>query len=572
MNNGRTLRRRLAEADATIAALVSGEIDAVVDSRSRSPVLLAMAQQALRESEARYRSIVETSNEGIFTVALDATLTFANRRIADLLGYTPADLIGRSLLELLPAHAYERAMLRISSLDHDVDGASEVTILKKDGTELHVELKSSVVRDEHGKHVGMLAMMTDRTRRRQAEEALRKIEAQLIVSDRMASVGTLAAGVAHEINNPLAAVTANLAFIAEHCRCGGALSPTADGCEVSGQPSMQDAIKDAREAAERVRIIVRDLMIFSRARPDELIGAVDVHRVLDSTVRMAWNEIRHRAQLVRNYGSVPLVSASEARLGQVMLNLLVNAAQALPEGHAEHHAISLSTWFDRDRQRVMVEIRDTGVGISPEHINRIFDPFFTTKDVGLGTGLGLAICQRIVTDLDGELTVRSELGTGTTFSVSLPIATMPSVVKPLPVPANERGARARILIVDDEELIVRSLVRTLGGEHDVVGVTAAREALALLEAGDRFDVILCDIMMPEMTGVDLYGELMRMAPDQAHRMMFLTGGAFTPSTQAFLAESSNLQLEKPYAPIQLRDAVQLVLRDGRSPANPSPEC
>ena len=567
----RTLRQRLAEANATITALVSGQVDAVVDSSSRTPVLLAEAQDALRESEARYRRIVETTNEGIITVTLDATLTFANPRVAEMLGYTTAELIGRSLLQLLPELSHAQAMHRIGSAEHDAEGASEVTILRRDGSELYIELKCSAVRDTNGEHVGMLAMMSDRTRRRQAEDSLRTAEAQLVVSDRMASVGTLAAGVAHEINNPLAAVTANLDFIAERLEHASDRSIASGDGAAWLQSNLWEPLNDAREAAERVRIIVRDLKLFSRAKPDEARCAVDINGVLDSTVRMAWNEIRHRARLVREYSTVPLVDASEARLGQVFLNLVVNAAQALSEGHAKQNLISLSTRYDDAQQRVVVDVGDTGAGIPPENLNRIFDPFFTTKDVGLGTGLGLAICQRIVTDFGGTLTVRSELGTGTTFSVSLPIATMASVVPPMPIQANERSARARILIVDDEELIVRSIVRTLGGAHNVIGVTAAREALALLQAGDRFDVILCDIMMPEMTGGELHAELLRTLPDQAHRLIFLTGGAFTASAQAFLSNSSNLHIEKPFAPLQLRAAVQGVLRDRLSAADQSIE-
>ena len=680
MNERGVLRRRLAEADATIVALVSGQVDAVFDPRSRTPVLLARAQQALRESEARYRRIVETSNEGIWTLTLDAVITFANRRIADMLGYTPDEMVGRSLLDFLPAPAHERAMRRVQSAEHAIDESSDVTILKTDGTALHVELKSTAVFDADGAHVGMLALITDRTMRRKVEAALRsseeqyrqiveattdgiikvdrdasisfvnerfahmlgyiardlhgtslytllgaaerrvvaeslrarppgstdafdtvyrhrdgsdvavniagsslhdsegrfigslavvrdmterkKLQAQLNVSDRMASVGTLAAGVAHEINNPLSAVMANLDFIAESLE-------RHTFAETEQRPGREDwtvgivgPLEDAREAAHRVRVIVRDLMMFSRAGPSDLNEAVDVKKVLESTVRMAWNEIKHRARLVCNYGEVPLVGASEARLGQVLLNLVVNAAQSLPEGRAEQNAISLLTWFDRNRQRVIVEVSDTGCGISPEHINRIFDPFFTTKDVGVGTGLGLAICERIVTDLGGELTVRSELGKGTTFSVALLVATAQSIAHLPAERPKETSQRGRVLIVDDEDLIVRSLMRTLGREHDVIAVTAAGEALALIAAGETYDVILCDLMMPEMTGMDLHGALTTVAPRQADRMVFLTGGAFTANARVFLAESRNLVLEKPFSPAYLREEVQRFLRHG----------
>lgn len=195
-------------------------------------------------------------------------------------------------------------------------------------------------------------------------------------------------------------------------------------------------------------------------------------------------------------------------------------------------------------------------------MKRIIDPFFTTKDVGVGTGLGLAICERIVADLGGQLTVRRELGKGTVFTVALEVA----AAQPIPAPSvarpKEISLRGRVLIVDDEDLIVRSLVRTLGREHDVVAVTAAAEALALVTAGASFDVILCDIIMPEMTGMDLYVALKGTAPHQADRMIFLTGGAFTANARAFLADTPNVILEKPFSPSQLREEIQRFLREG----------
>jgi CheY-like chemotaxis protein/anti-sigma regulatory factor (Ser/Thr protein kinase) len=299
--------------------------------------------------------------------------------------------------------------------------------------------------------------------------------------------------------------------------------------------------------------------MFSRSPTDERTGAVDVKVIMESSLRMAWNEIRHRARLVKNYGAVPGVDANEARLGQVFLNLVVNAAQALQEGRAEHNEIRVSTRLEGER--VVVEVSDTGPGIPPEIIGRIFDAFFTTKAVGVGTGLGLAISQRIVTDMGGELTVESEVGKGTTFRLALPVARNGESEPATPVtvvPLTRR--RGRILVVDDEALVLRGVKRILSKEHDVVAVVAAKKALALCASGEKFDLILCDLMMPDMTGMDLHRELLRVAPEQADRMIFLTGGAFTAKARHFLSETPKEHLDKPFDPANLRAIVQRFLR------------
>lgn len=371
------------------------------------------------------------------------------------------------------------------------------------------------------------------------------------------------AGVAHEINNPLAAVIANLDYVSDSLgrMVGGDAPARSEGrSDAWIVEEIKSAIDDAREAAQRVRFIVRDLKIFSRSPADEPRGTVDVKAIMESSLRMAWNEIRHRARLVKNYGPVPGVNANEARLGQVFLNLVVNAAQAMQEGRAEYNEIRVTTRLEDER--VIIEVGDTGAGIPPEIIGRIFDAFFTTKSVGVGTGLGLAICHRIVTDMGGGLTVESELGKGTMFRVSLPVATHTrehEVVAPVE-PVLVAGRRGRILVVDDEEMVVRSVQRILSKEHDVVATVSASKALALCAGGERFDLILCDLMMPDMTGMDLHRELSLVAPDQANRMIFVTGGAFTVKARAFLSETPKEHLEKPFDSANLRAIVRRYLR------------
>jgi len=384
-----------------------------------------------------------------------------------------------------------------------------------------------------------------------------RMQQQLLISERMASVGTLAAGVAHEINNPLAALMANLDFAAQDVaklardlhshRSATDETGTCDGSAdwvAIRLRDIEEPLRDARESADRIRLIVRDLKIFSRS-DEEKTGAVDVQRVIESSLRMAWNEIRHRSRLVKDFSEVPLVEGNEGRLGQVFLNIIVNAAQAMTEGRADTNEIRIVTKQDEHGQ-VVVEVRDTGVGIPESVISRIFDPFFTTKPIGDGTGLGLAICHRIVTALGGQLQVESQVGKGTVLRVTLPVANDDDAEVSRPPAVLVLGRRSRILVVDDEPMMGKAIQRMLSAEHEVLAVTSARDALGRVSDGERFDIILCDLMMPEVTGMDLHAELLRDAPEQAERVVFMTGGAFTSGAREFLEHVRNPRIEKPF--------------------------
>jgi CheY-like chemotaxis protein len=252
---------------------------------------------------------------------------------------------------------------------------------------------------------------------------------------------------------------------------------------------------------------------------------------------------------VRDDGALALVLADGDRLVQVFLNLLLNAAQAIEDGRAEKNEIRISTRLDGDR--LAIEVAVTGVGIPPEAIGRVFDPFFTTKPVGVGTGLGLSICHTIVTGLGGAISVESEPGAGSRFRVLLPVHRGAATGRELPRRTLEAARRARILLVDDEPYFISAMRRVLEGEHEVVGMTSAREALSQLAtrgdetAASDFDLILCDLMMSEMSGIELHGELVRVSPELARRVVFMTGGAFTPRARAFLQAIPNRCVEKP---------------------------
>jgi signal transduction histidine kinase len=412
---------------------------------------------------------------------------------------------------------------------------------------------------------GSLARLLPAIERELGEAALRmekrKIQEQLLISERMASVGLLAASVAHEINNPLAILVSNLELVSQQLNEITADKPR-DGSPESPTSRLVDLgipLRDAQEAAERVRLIARDLKVLSRSGDTESRGPVDIRSVLESAIRMASNEIRHRARLTREYADVTPVNGNESRLGQVFLNLIVNAAHAIPEGHAETNEIKFVIRMESP-SRVAVEIHDTGEGISADALPHIFDSFFTTRGATTGTGLGLAICRRIIAEHDGEISVQSRVGGGTVFRTFLPAVNQKPAETAAVQPEVAAGRRGRILAVDDEPMLCIVIQRILGADHDVTIVTSAKEALRRLSSGERYDLILCDLMMPEMTGMDLHARLQQSAPDQAAKIMFMTGGAFTENTQAFLAQVRNESIEKPFKGKALREVVQRFLQ------------
>jgi PAS domain S-box-containing protein len=536
----------LARAERELANAVAGKVDSIVDPAGKT-YLLREAQQALLRSEAEAKeqaallnAVFESATDLITYIGTDGQILYGNRipRPGSSENIVGAHWLSLALPDLRQRmkQAFDRAIATGDSTSFDSHGP---------GTDEKVSYYSrrfSPVRRD-GEVVGVVIVTRDITEQKNAE-------AQLMASDRMASVGCLAAGVAHEINNPLASVVANIELALQQLKLLGRSNPAAR--------EIEEELRDARGAAERMRLIVRDLKIFSRAEEDKC-EPLDLEKVIESTLRMACNEIRHRARLVKEYGGVPLVHANESRLGQVFLNLLVNAAQAIPEGKAQDNTIRISTSLESDG-RVLVRVSDTGPGIPADVGKRLFTPFFTTKPVGAGTGLGLSICQRIVTSLGGEISFVTEVGKGTEFRVALPVAERQVTVPPASRAATPASRRGRVLVVDDEVAVGVVAKRILCKEHEVVTVNEPSCALAMLEQGERFDVVLCDLMMPEMTGMDLHDKATEIDTDQARRFVFVTGGAFTPRARTFLDSNSNHRIEKPFDVQGLKAIVNGLIR------------
>jgi len=506
--------------------------------------------EELQTSSERFSVLQHATNDIVWDWDLATGRVSWNERVSEVLGYPPQDV--RQDSGWWPSLVHPDDRDRVSeSFRRAVHGgktlwSDEYRLRRANGTYARVLDRGAILRSSAGAPVRILGTVMDMSEREE-------MRARLSLADRMASVGTLAAGVAHEINNPLAYVIANLDYARQEIEEAAASQKPPEGVE------LPRALREAREGAERVRLIVKDLKTFSR--PDDArLERVDLRRAIDSAVTLAWNEIRHRARLVKRYGPIPEVWANEARLGQVFLNLLINAAHAIPEGAADRNEIRVITRVDA-QGRVVAEIQDTGMGIPEDIRPRVLEPFFTTKPPGEGTGLGLSICHGIVTSLGGELQFDSEVGRGTTFRVVLAPQAQErpeggveqKVVKP--------ASRARILAVDDEQLVLNALRRTLGSEHELLLFNRPQAALTWLEQGEPWDLILCDLMMPEMTGMEFHAEVRRRMPERVDRIIFVTGGAFTAGARDFLSHITNLRVEKPFDPVSLRQLIHAQLQN-----------
>ncbi len=500
-----------------------------------------------RQADNRFKMLMEAAPDAIIAVDRRGKIGLVNGQAEVVFGYSRDEMIGQTVELLVPAalrgkHQKYVEQYAQAPWHRTVRGAGHLKGTRKDGSEFDAEITLKPL-DSDRLGFTIIAAIRDVTEKNRMRD-------QLILSDRMVSIGTLAAGVAHEINNPLAAVTVNLDLV---------LADVKASADRLGLSEIVDQLEDAREAANRVRQIVRDLKTFSRSEEETLLP-VDARKVMDASLRMAWNEIRHRAGVHKDYDEVPSVLASESRLGQVFLNLLVNAAQAIPEGRAEDNEIRVSIAREASGE-VVISIADTGSGMPAEVIKRLFTPFFTTKPIGVGTGLGLSICHRLVTSFGGRISVESDVGRGTTFRIHLPAVSADQAVHAsapnIAQPARRRG---HVLVIDDDPIIGHSVRRALSTEHDVTVLISAEKALAILLEGEQFDVIICDLMMPQMTGMDFHRELSSARPEQAERIIFMTGGAFTPSARAFLDEVANVRIDKPFEIAGLRALVNAQIR------------
>jgi PAS domain S-box-containing protein len=478
----------------------------------------------------RHAALFESFSDAVALLDLEGRVLDCNSATQRLLGMPKEALVGRTLDTPSNPKWTAQALDRVRRLGRFEDELRHGT----DGKETCCEVVVTPLRDEQGQPQGFVVVYRDVTE-------TRALQARLVAADRLTAMGTLAAGVAHEINNPLAYLRANLSHLLK---------------ELTGRaadPDTEETLQDCAEGVERIARIVRDLKFFSHQGSAE-VAPTDVNRAIRVACKMAEPVMRHRARLELDVAEIPLARAEEARLSQVLLNLLINATQAMPEGRTEGNRVAIRVRSEAGG--VLVEVNDNGSGMSPEVLRRVFDPFFTTKPTGVGTGLGLSICHGIIESFGGTITARSTPGVGTTFRVWLNAA---EAIEATPTPRHGERAQVaslRVLVIDDDARVLKALARTLGSTHQVVCVHDANEALVAARSGNAWDVVLCDVMMPGTSGLELYETLLRERADLAERMVFMTGGGFSQALEQQLDRTGRPRLEKPLDQARLFELLQ----------------
>ncbi len=472
---------------------------------------------------------------------------FANRAYRQWFGVDPAAMIGRDMQEFLgPLYAlnlpYIRGVLRGERQEFERE------IPDPHGGPSRHSLAQYLPDIVDGSVRGFFVLVTDVTRLKEAEAALLKVERQLQAGEHLVARGTLPAGIAHEINNPLANVSPNLE-----------LAPEALSSPVVELADIVTELSDARAAATRVKDIVRSLKFLAHGDGTQQ-EVVDMRDVLDRSIEFSGAAVRYRARVERAYEGEASVRGGASQLVQVFVNLLTNAAQAMEGSPRGLITVRLRT----AGESVAVEVTDTGCGIPAALFTRVFEPFFTTKEVGVGMGLGLPISASIVRGLGGQIACASEVGRGTTFTVTLPrhpgastaslraVSDWESALGSTLV-ANDRASSAKVLVIDDDPSVARILARIVAKHCDVVVKTNAFEACALLlDQSQRFEVVFCDLMMPGMNGDVLYRRVASERPELARRFVIMTGGAFTSEGRQFLDSVSVPIIDKPFDVALLR--------------------
>jgi len=470
--------------------------------------------------------------EGVITMSEGAGLAS--------LGVKSGEMVGKNVFDVYASHptipGYIRRGLAGDSFWYTVEVSEAV-----------YETWITPVRSAAGQVIGITALSNDVSR-------VRKLQNKAIQNDRVMALGTLAASVAHEINNPLTYVLASGDALADEVDVLDKLLANLQGPTLSDARAslarLREGLDPIRSGTGRIAGITRDLRSFSR--PDESsLGRVDIRKVVESVLKLVGKEVEARGRLVLDLQPTPPVIGNEARLVQVVLNLIVNAYQALPTDAPSRNQVHVAT--RRDGERIVIEVGDSGPGVPAADRELIFEPFHSTKDIGQGTGLGLFVCRNIARGFSGEVEVRDRPGGGALFRVILPAAPEDAAVPPVewtpPArPAIEPGqARGHIVVIDDDAMVAKALALQLREAGYRVTTFADGETglAALLAAGD-VALAFCDLMMSGMTGIEVTERLAAEAPETARKLVLMTGGAFSPAARAFVARHRDRTVEKPF--------------------------
>ena len=513
--------------------------------RKRADEALRKSEAALRASEEHYRAMFNASIDGLALWNAVGRIVDTNPALWRMYGYSDGEF------SALPPGTWEGPCYQSAFLRAVAAGQSlhaEVTEQRKDGSLIDLEVHGIPMQYQGQPHV--LTIARDITEKKRSAEELARQRESLYQREKLAALGSLLAGVAHELNNPLSVVVARAVLLEEQ-----------------GDPATRAAALKIRTAAERCARIVRTFLAMARQQQPER-GPVAINEVVAAALEIAAYALRTSSVDVTLdlAPDVPLILADADQLHQVMLNLVINAQQSLQEQPTPRR-IRIRSRFDTASGDVQVSVADNGPGVPVDLRARVFDPYFTTKPIGIGTGVGLAVSLGIVEAHGGTLTLDCPAEGGATFTMALPAGGVDAdaaaaVASPKPI-----EQQSAILVVDDEAEIRDALAEILSGaQHRVVTASSGRDALQRM-ALQHFDAILTDIRMPDLDGRALYQEIEKRWPGRASRVVFVTGDTLASGLREFVSSSGRPVIEKPFLPSEVRRVIAELVVDGGGTPN-----
>ena len=514
------------------------------------------ADDALRENEEKYRTILESIEEGCFETDMDGNLTFFSNPFLKILGYSRNELLGASTGKYTSTETAEK-MSRITERLRKTGKPENVTIydvIRKDGTKVCLELSVSLLKDPHGLPVGYRGVLRDVSERKQTEEEKHKLETQLQQAQKMESIGTLAGGIAHDFNNILMGIQGNASLML---------------LKIESDHPNYEKIKNIEKYVQNGTELTKQLLGFAR-RGKYLIKATDLNEIIEKSSSLfarTKKEIQVHTDL---YEDLWTAEVDRGQIGQVLLNLYVNAWQAMSNG-GDLYLQTENIILDRSYVKpykvepgryVKISVSDTGVGIDQETQERIFEPFFTTKEMGRGTGLGLASVYGIIKSHGGYINVYSEKERGTVFTIYLPASEKK-------VPKENEAASAAIikgsgtiLLIDDEKMILDvgiELLEELG--YTVQSAMRGQEAIDVFQRDrSKIDLVIMDMIMPGMSGGETFDRLKKIDPDI--KVLLSSGYSINSQAAKILQRGCDGFIQKPFNMNQLAEKVQGILAKG----------